>query len=82
MLQNLKMAITPQYFKIDILLTVLKNKGPLLSISDIYPMNVVSRSRDKKAGHANSDTMYFLLRWIEITGKCTELIYQPKIVNE
>lgn len=45
----------------------------------MYPMLFVSRSRNKKDGHAYSDTMHFLLLFIDLTTNCTGINYQPKL---
>lgn len=34
---------------------------------------LISGTRNKKAAHANSDTMDFLLRWIEIKRKFSKI---------
>lgn len=36
-------------------------------------MPFVSRLRNENTGHANIGTRHFLLRWIEIISKCTEI---------
>lgn len=61
-----------QFFEADIPLTCSKKLGNVTVYFgyDIYTMTFVSRSRDKKTGHAKSDTKTFLARWIEITRKC------------
>lgn len=80
MLQNLKKLQTTQYFETNITLTFsnsLKKLGNVTVHPDTYAITFVSRSRNNKAGHKNSNTMHFLLRWIEITYDLLELIFQP-----